>query len=234
MDQPKTDNLEVEIKSMMERLKEMEMKPQDDRWAHKPSPCLTYNNHGHANNVEECFDDDGHLENGHQCENDQLDSDCTVLQVIDACFVEVNIAEINSDPSPWCLYSGASHHVYGDSKAFSTIHPSNGTKITSIGGHDHNITDVGSVAIQLPTCEIQNITHILYSLGITKKLLYVGFLIERGFSLEFKCHVCLIQDRSEKTTITTKRNPRNGLYKLKGKTITNCTEVLIAALDHLS
>ena len=52
-------------------------------------------------------------------------------QVIDACLVELNLLETPSQTASWYLDSGATHHVSGDSSAFSSIYPTSGTHIRS-------------------------------------------------------------------------------------------------------
>jgi hypothetical protein len=183
--------------------------------------------------VEEYFDDDGqHDDHPQQAEDEQFDDDFTASQVVDACFAEVNVANSDHITAPWYLDSGASHHVSGDSVVFSSLAASSGTKITSAGGHAHDVTGMGNVAIRFPTGEIHKVTHILYSPGITKNLLSVGFLAEKGFSLEFKSHACYIRDSIGKVIAVAERNPRNGLYQLHGETITHCSEVLSCTTSH--
>ena len=61
-------------------------------------------------------------------------------QVIDAYLAEAYIVDSNNTSKPWYLDSGASNHVTGDSSVFSSISPSAGTKITSAGGHSHDVS----------------------------------------------------------------------------------------------
>jgi hypothetical protein len=153
---------------------------------------------------------------------------------VEACFAEINVAKSTHTSAPWYLDSGASYHVSRDFAIFSSLEASSGTKIISTGGHAHNVTDVGSVAIWLPTGEIQKITNVLYSCGITKNLFYIRFLAEKGFSLEFQTLVCYIHNPTGKTIAIVKHSPRNGLYQLCGETITHYSEVLSCTTNHSS
>ena len=101
-----------------------------------------------------------------------------------------------------------------------------GTKITSVGGHGQNVIGFGSVAICLPNGEIQNINHVLYSLNILKILLFVGFLTDKGYKLEFMQHTCIIKNSYGDIIATVIRDSRNGLYKLIGETLLHCSKVL--------
>jgi hypothetical protein len=51
----------------------------------------------------------------------------------------------------------------GDSIVFLLLTPINGTKITYVGGHSHNVTRMDNVSIWLPMGAIKRISHILYS-----------------------------------------------------------------------
>jgi hypothetical protein len=78
---------------------------------------------------------------------------------------------------------------------------------------------MGSIAIRLPIDEIQQISHVLYSPGIRIFLLLVGFLTNRGFRLEFSRDQCKIKSCSGHIIATAEKNRRNGLYKLRGETL---------------
>jgi hypothetical protein len=103
--------------------------------------------------------------------------------------------------------------------------PSHGTKITSAGGHSHNVTGTSDIAIRLPSGEIQKVTHVLYSPGITKNLLSVGVLADKGFRIQFTQSACIISNQEGQPIATAARDPRNGLYRLVGETLTGCSEV---------
>lgn len=99
----------------------------------------------------------------------------------DAYIIEViNTKKFPSSIAPWYLDSKASNHILRDATIFSSLQPSTGTHVISAGGHSHDVTRIGNVAIRLPLGEIQKINHVLYSLGIKKNLLSVGFLSDRN------------------------------------------------------
>ena len=146
-------------------------------------------------------------------------------QVVDAYLTEVNLLDSRNPTKAWYLDSGASNHVTGDSSVFSSISPSSGTKIISAGGQSHDVTGVSNVAIRLPTRKIQKISHVLYSPSITKNLISVGFLVDKGFSLEFMRNKCIITDSEGWFVGSAYRSPINGLYKLKGHTLVGSHEI---------
>ena len=84
---------------------------------------------------------------------------------------------------------------------------------------------MGNISIRLSTGEIQHISHVLYSPGITKNLISVGFLADRGFILEFQKNECLIKNLDGILMASALRNVENGLYKLQGEIVLECYEV---------
>ena len=81
------------------------------------------------------------------------------------------------------------------------------------------------MAIRLPIGAIQKISHVLYSLSITKNLISGGFLADRGFSLEFLKRKCIIKTSRGDLVGSAYRNYGNGLYKLQGDILMDCSEV---------
>ena len=72
---------------------------------------------------------------------------------------------------------------------------------------------------------MQQISHVLYSPGITKNLISVGFLTDKEFTLEFQKSLCLIKNLDGSLIASAIRNSTNGLYKLQGETLIGCREV---------
>jgi hypothetical protein len=151
--------------------------------------------------------------------------------VIDAYIAEVNNVESKSASPSWYLDSGATNHVSGDSKLFSSLTAKQGTKITSAGGQGHDVIGIGNVAIRLPNGEIQKISHVLYSPGIMKNLLSVGFLTDKGYNLTFMRDKCIIKDPVGNLLATALRDARNGLYRLIGDTLLNCSETFHSSTE---
>ena len=130
----------------------------------------------------------------------------------------------NSTSKPWYLDSGALNHVSSDASVFSSLSPSSGTRITSVGGHTHDVIGVGNIVFQLPTSEMQQISHVLYFLDITKNLISIGFFTNKEFTLEFQKSLCLIKNMDGSPIASAIRNLANGLYKLEGETLIRCHE----------
>ena len=145
-------------------------------------------------------------------------------QVVDACLVELNLCETPSQTSSWYLDSGATHHVSGDSLAFSSIRPTSGSLVRSAGGHSYEVSGIGNADIQLTSGKIKSIPSILYTPGITKNLLSVGTLADQHKTLVFKSNGCFVFDN---TTLEVELfAPRErGLYKLSGIHTSSIPEV---------
>ena len=147
-------------------------------------------------------------------------------QVVDACLVELNLCETPSQTPSWYLDSGATHHVFGDSLAFSSIRPTSGSLVRSAGGHSHEVTGIGNADVQLTSGKIKSISSILYTPGITKNLLSVGTLADQHKTLVFRSNGCYVVDN---TTLELELfAPRErGLYKLPGIHTSSVPEVNI-------
>ena len=137
-------------------------------------------------------------------------------QVVDACLVKLNMVEAPQHNSSWYLDSGATHHVSGDPRVFSSIHPTRGSQIRSAGRHSHNVTGVGNVDIQVLSGEIKSISSVLYTPGITKNLLSVGSLTDQQKTLVFNAKGCfVINDTTSQVEAFAHIENGRGLYKLQ-------------------
>ena len=134
---------------------------------------------------------------------------------------------------PWFLDSRAFHHVTQKRGVFTSLRPSSGTRITTVGGHEHNVIGIGNVAIKFPSREIQKIEHVFYSPSIVKNLLLVGFLTSRGMSLEFTANIYTVKNSFGEIITTATIELDSGLYKLLGETLLHCLETLLHCSETL-
>ena len=135
-----------------------------------------------------------HMEEPFEVHNQDQDSDNFELanQVIDVCLVELNMLETPQQTSSWYLDSGATHHVYGDPSAFTSIYPVNGTRVHFVEGQNHNVARVGNVDILFFPGAIKSISSHLYTPRITKNLLSVGSLSDQNKTIVFKSEGCFV------------------------------------------
>ena len=189
---------ECDLRSILDRMKDYENRllQQRDR-----------NFGSHAHLVEEATEES----------LDDHDSPPFADQVVDACLVELNLCETPSPPPSWYLDSGATHHVSGDSSAFSFIQPTSGNQVKSAGGQSHKVTGIGNADIQLSSGEIKSFFSVLYTPGITKNLISVGTLTDQHKTLVFRSNGCFIIDNSTLTVEAfAPRENGKGLYRLSG------------------
>ena len=167
-----------------------------------------------------------HPEHEEICKDVEIEDEGYTSQVVDPYLAKVNNVDTKPPSTSWYLDSGASNYITGDSFIFSSFSPSNGTKITSVGG-GHDVTQIGSVAICLPTGKIQKINNLLYSPSIMKNLLSVGYLTDKEFKLSFFKQGCIITNPEGRQIAMDLRDHKNGFYELAGDTLYGCSDVSI-------
>ena len=160
------------MQSLLAKVKDLE-----SRMLRKGRECCKGNpRHGAKSvKIDSCDPKSIKLDNEEAC-NDEFAS-----QVIDAYFLVVNVVDSKLTSKAWYLDFGASNHVTSDSSIFSSFSLCSGTKIKSARGHSHDVTSVGNITICLPIGGVQQISHVFYSPSITKYLIVVGFLIDKGY-----------------------------------------------------
>jgi hypothetical protein len=137
-------------------------------------------------------------------------------------FFEAIVAnlELENSKNPtncWYLDLGATKHMLGDKFIFKGLEKS--VKIQnmkSIGGHTHGVYGKGKVKSS-NSRKIKTIVDVLYVLGLSKNLLLVGMIANKGNIMVFDFGKCLIIQNKNPNTIMAKgvKDPNNGLYKLE-------------------
>ena len=221
-----SESLEGKMKNLLAKVRELERRiHREDKERRKSSPS-------HEVHSLESDPIDHNALDQDTCVDENGDEDFA-SQVVDAYLAQVNLVDSSTSSKAWYLDLGASNHVTGDSSVFSFLSPSSRTKIISTGGHSHDVIGIGNVAICLSRVAIQKKSHVLYSRGITKNLILVGFLANRGFSLEFLKSKCIIKTSKVGLVGSANRNSGNGLYKLQGDTLMDCSEVSALEVHNL-
>jgi hypothetical protein len=116
----------------------------------------------------------------------------------------------------WFIDSSASKHVTKNKGCFKFLDSHNGPiSFRSTRRQTHFVEGKGDVSFQLHMGEIENVTNVLYLSGLTKNLLLVGSIINKGNIIIFDVSKCLILDSNEpkKVIAKTMKDNTNGSYK---------------------
>jgi hypothetical protein len=96
--------------------------------------------------------------------------------------------------SEWYMDNGATTHVAGDYHNFEYIHPSSSIQEVRIaGGETHGIEGLGSSTVKTKTGEIKLI-NVKYVPSLTKNLVSVGAIADRGNLVVFTHNHCFVLD----------------------------------------
>ena len=107
-----------------------------------------------------------------------------------------NALAIEDHSVAWYLDSGASNHVTGNRHLLVDIKPVEHNKVFhTAGGQSLFVKGIGFVVMKLPSGEIKTIGNILYVLGLTKNLFYVGSIADKGLTIHFSPHACYVVDK---------------------------------------
>ena len=122
--------------------------------------------------------------------------------------------DIHNADSVWYLDSGATQHISSDCSNFTSLDQFSGN-VKTAGGQSHQISGKGSVHFTLPSGEIKDINGVLYVPGLSKNLLSIGSLTDKGIIACFDDQKCILYSKGNKRIVTEGlRNKQNGLYQL--------------------
>jgi hypothetical protein len=98
---------------------------------------------------------------------------------------------VDKDPS-WYLDYGVSHHITSDVNIFSTYNK--GTNLTIIKfarGYVHVVLRKVIMTLSHSTC-LQQIPNVFHVLKVTKNLLFVKTIIDKGYHVVFNPNNCWV------------------------------------------
>ena len=145
------------------------------------------------------------------------EADLVDLANDDPCMFEAALAslDIKDSESGWYLDTGASKHVTRTASQFASLDDTYQGDVRTAGGQKHRIAGRGSVNFQFPSGEIKSVPGVLYVPSITKNLLSVGSLTDKGYIACFDDTKCfLISKGSKRIVAKGEREKGSGLYKL--------------------
>jgi len=130
--------------------------------------------------------------------------------------VVVMTVDFNKSNIAWYLDSGAFKHVTRDcNKLYNIKETKDIPNIQSATCHMHVVQGKGK---KLVTCngETKKVSDVFYVLGINKKLLSVGAIINKGYAIIFGSQKCCIVTTNLPSKLIAKGecDKSNGLYKL--------------------
>jgi hypothetical protein len=75
----------------------------------------------------------------------------------------------------------------------------------------------GNVDFTTPLGEIKTIPNVFYIPSMKKKLLFIGTIVDRGYTIFFDAKKCTMVDPKKPNSVVVHGNrvPKNGLYRLK-------------------
>lgn len=113
----------------------------------------------------------------------------------------------------WVLDSGATSHISNDRESFSELKPElSATNVLTASGT--KMPTSGSGCISIPGNKI--ISDVLYVPSVTKNLLSIGKLTDKGHTVVFNSKSCLILDKRNLSKVLLRgyRDPATILYRI--------------------
>ena len=91
------------------------------------------------------------------------------------------------------------------------------TRVKSVDGQYHYVRGKGDINIPTPSSAIKKVNNVLYVPGLTKNLLSVGSIPNRGYSILFYSNKCFVVKTSklDEVVAQSQRDCSNCLYRLE-------------------
>lgn len=134
--------------------------------------------------------------------------------VMTSCFL-TNLGEIY----PWWIDSGASSHMTRHKEYFTSLlsYEREGKIIYMANDGECDIKGIGSILISLSTNRNATLENVLFIPSITKNLLSVSQMVDKGLEVKFVGEACLI---SKNGSLIAKGKRHGNLFKIDGGVIT--------------
>lgn len=119
------------------------------------------------------------------------------------------------DQHGWWFDSGATNHITGRRNLFASIRDlPEGSNVLTGDNSKHPIKGVGSINVTNTDGEAREITDVLHVPGITKNLISVGQIVERGLQCRFNKHGCFIEDPNDHMKILATGERKGRMFRL--------------------
>ncbi|MCO5573286.1 hypothetical protein L7F22_027055 [Adiantum nelumboides] len=114
----------------------------------------------------------------------------------------------------WYVDFGASNHMTHHHDWFTSVQPFEGEGLVLTGDDSHHaIQGKGTITIQMLQGEEKDLSNVLLVLGITKNLISVGQIVEKGYEVKFNKDGCYVKNDKGNVVAHGEKNGR--LFKLK-------------------
>jgi hypothetical protein len=110
----------------------------------------------------------------------------------------------------WYVDSQASNHMTSHGEQFRNINDLKTLGFVEIGDDTtHPITQIGKVPLSMQNGQTKYLKDVLHVPTITKKLVYVGQMVEEGLQVTFNPNGCFVEDMKNQDKLIT-NGERNG------------------------
>jgi hypothetical protein len=116
---------------------------------------------------------------------------------------EVATIEVD-EPKSWYFDSWASKHVIGNKSSLKKLKQFvDSIRVKIPKGHTYVVQGKGDVNLS-STFGIKKIIDVLYVLGVTKNLLSVGMIVDKGYPIMFDVQQCILTKTIQLNKVITK------------------------------
>ena len=169
------------------KMTELTKKGNNDKQQHETHECHYCHKKGHLK--KDCWTFKRKQEAEKNANNDSEPKDGKMSVAFDPKQLDKLLAarhSNNSAPSTWFVDSGASNHVTGDKRHFTTYTPIQGQQLETANGKRLTVRGKGNVTI--PGANGLMLADIWHAPGITSNLVSLGQLEDKGIAIMKRDH----------------------------------------------
>ena len=150
-------------------------------------------------------------------DNTQVDGNAAVAS---NCFEPSEVLNVSTEEikSEWILDSGCSYHMCPNRDWFTEFEELNGGSVLMGNNQQCKVEGIGSVAIRMYDGMIRVFKNVRYVPNLKRNLISLGTLDEEGYSYRAERGIL---KASKGSLVILKGDKRNGLYVLRGVTVTD-------------
>ena len=174
----------------------------------RPGNCYICGKPGHY--ASHCFQRNDRNYNNYASSSDVKDTESVLV-------MNYVTNSANCDTN-WYIDSGCSNHMTSDEKLFENMHsPSSLGYVQTGDDSKHSIEHVGNVPLQNIYGSRNCLSDVLHVPTITKNLISVGQMVERGLQVRFTQKGCFVEDPREGFMLVAKGKKQGRLFTMEVK-----------------